>query len=43
MESLNVVIDDEEVGSPSKGEKILSFLEELPTPTADMMKPSSST
>jgi len=25
MESINVVIDDEEVGSPSKGEKTQSF------------------
>jgi len=43
MESINVVIDDEEVGSPSKGEKTLSFQEELPTPSTDMVKPSSST
>jgi hypothetical protein len=43
MESINVVIDDEEVGSPSKGEKTQSFPKELPTPSADMVKPSSST
>jgi len=43
MESINVVIDDEKVGSPSKGEKTQSFLKELPTPSADMVKPSSST
>lgn len=43
MESINVVIDDQEVGSPSKGEKTQSFPEELPTPLADMVKPFSST
>jgi hypothetical protein len=43
MESINVVIDDEEVGSPSKGEKTQSFPKELSTPLADMVKPSSST
>jgi hypothetical protein len=43
MESINVVIDDEGVGSPSKGEKTQSFLEELPIPSADMVKPSTST
>jgi len=43
MESINVVIDDEVVGSPSKGEKTFSSPKELPTPLADMVKPSSST
>jgi hypothetical protein len=43
MESINVVIDDEEVVSPSKAEKTQSFSEELPTPSTDMVKPSSST
>jgi hypothetical protein len=43
MESINVVIDDAEVGSLSKGERTLSFLEELPTPLVNMVKPSSST
>jgi hypothetical protein len=43
MESINVVIDDVEVGSPSKGEKTMSFPKELPTPSANMVKPSSST
>jgi len=37
-----VAIEDEEVGSPTKGEKTLFFLEKLPTPI-DMVKPSSST
>jgi hypothetical protein len=43
MESINVVIDDEEIGSPSKGKITLSFPKELPTSSADMVKPSSST
>jgi hypothetical protein len=43
MESINVVIDDEEVGAFSKGEEIQSIPEKLPTPSADMVKPSSST
>jgi hypothetical protein len=43
MESINVVIDDEEVKASSKGEAIQPIPEELPTPSADMVKPSSST
>jgi hypothetical protein len=43
MESINVIIDDEEVGSSSKGEKTLSFPEKLPIPVADIVKHSSST
>jgi hypothetical protein len=43
MELINVVIDDEEVGASSKGEEIQSIPEELPTPSVDMVKPSSST
>jgi len=43
MKSINVVIDDEEVESPSKGEKTQSFPDELPAPSVDMVKPSSST
>jgi hypothetical protein len=38
-----VVIDDEEVGSSSKGEEIQSILEELPTSSADLVKSSSLT
>jgi hypothetical protein len=41
MESIHVVIDDEEVVASSKGVgEIQSILEELPTST-DMIKPSS--
>lgn len=43
MESINVIIDDEEVRSPNNSEKTLSFLEELHSPIADIVKPSSST
>jgi hypothetical protein len=43
MESINVVIDDEEVGASSKGEEIQPILEELLVPSNDMIKPSSST
>jgi hypothetical protein len=43
MESINVVIDDEEVGASSKGEEIQPILEELPTPSANIIKRSSST
>jgi hypothetical protein len=42
MESTNVVIDVEEVGASSKVEEIQSIPEELPTPSTDMIKPSSS-
>jgi hypothetical protein len=42
MESINAVIDHEEVGSSSKGEEIESVTEELPISSADMVKPSSS-
>jgi hypothetical protein len=42
MESINVIIDNEEVGSPSKGEETQPILEELPTPPADMVKPFCS-
>jgi hypothetical protein len=38
-----VVIDDEEFRTSSKGEEIQPIPEELPTPSADMVKPSSST
>jgi hypothetical protein len=43
MESINVVIDDEEFGASSNGEEIQPIPEELPTPSADMVKPSSPT
>jgi hypothetical protein len=43
MESINVVIDDEEVGASSKGEEIQPIPEEQPIPSADMIMPSSST
>jgi hypothetical protein len=43
MESIYVIIDDEEVWSPSNGEKTLSLPKKLPTPAADIVKPSSST
>jgi len=43
MESINVVSDDEEIEASSKGEDIQPIPEELPTPSADMVKPSSST
>jgi hypothetical protein len=43
MESINVVINDEEVGASSKGEEIQLIPEELPIPSADMIKPSTST
>jgi hypothetical protein len=43
MESINVVIDDEEVGASSKGEEIQPIPQELPIPSSDMIKPSSST
>jgi hypothetical protein len=43
MESINVVIDDEEIEASSKGEEIQPIPEELPTPSADIVKPSSST
>jgi hypothetical protein len=42
MESINVVIDDEEVGASSKGEEIQPIPKELPTPLANMVKPSFS-
>jgi len=40
MESINVVIDDEEVGASSKGEEIQPIPEKMPTPSTDMVKPS---
>jgi hypothetical protein len=43
MDSINVVIDDEEVEVSNKGEEIQCIPEELPTPSTDMDKPSSST
>jgi hypothetical protein len=43
MKSINVVIDDEDVGAYSKGEEIQPISKELPIPLADMIKPPSST
>jgi len=43
MEPINVVIDDEEVGASNKRKEIQTIPEELPTPLADMVKPSSPT
>jgi hypothetical protein len=43
MESINMVINDEEVGASSKGEEIQPIPEELPIPSANMIKPCSST
>jgi len=42
MESINVVIDNEEVGESSKGEEIQSIPTELPIPSADMIEPFAS-
>jgi hypothetical protein len=42
MESIKVVIDDEEVGASSKGEEIQPIPTELPIPSANMIKPSAS-
>jgi hypothetical protein len=42
MESINVVINVEEVGESSKGEEIQPIPTELPIPLADMTKPSAS-
>jgi hypothetical protein len=42
MESINVVINDEEVGASSKGEEIQLIPTKLPIPSANMIKPSAS-
>jgi len=42
MESINVIIDDEEIEASSKGEEIQPIPTELPIPSADMIKPSTS-
>jgi len=42
MESINVVIDDEEVRASSKGEEIQPIPKKLPIPSADMIKPFAS-
>jgi hypothetical protein len=43
MESTNVIIDDEEIEAPSKGEENQPISTELPIPSADMTKTSTST
>jgi len=43
MEYINVAIDDEEVWASSKGEEIQAIPEELPIPSADIIKPSAPT
>lgn len=40
MESINVVIDDEEVKAPSEGEENQLISAELPVPSADVIKTS---
>jgi hypothetical protein len=40
MESINVLIDDEEVETPSEGEENQPISAELPIPSADIMKTS---
>jgi hypothetical protein len=40
MESINVVIDDEEVEAPSEGEENQPISAELPVPSADVIKTS---
>jgi hypothetical protein len=42
IESINVVIDDEEVVASSEREEIQSIPKEMPTPSANMIKSSSS-
>jgi hypothetical protein len=40
MESINVIIDDEEVEAPSEGEENQPISVELPIPSADLLKTS---
>jgi deoxyribose-phosphate aldolase len=42
MESIDVIIDDEEIEAPSKGEENQPISAELPIPSADMIKTSTS-
>jgi len=42
MESINMIIDDEEIEASGKGEEIQPIPTELPIPSADMIKPSTS-
>jgi hypothetical protein len=42
MESINVIIDDEEIEASSKGQKIQPIPTELPIPPTNMIKPSTS-
>jgi len=42
MYSINVIIDDEEIEASSKREEIQPIPTELPIPSADMIKPSTS-
>jgi hypothetical protein len=42
MESINVIIDDEEIEASSKGEEIQPIPTELPIPPADMIKSPTS-
>ncbi|XP_062171006.1 uncharacterized protein LOC133876776 [Alnus glutinosa] len=42
MESINVIIDDKEIKASSKGEEIQPIPTELPIPSANMIKPSTS-
>jgi hypothetical protein len=42
MESINVIIDDEEIEASNKGEEIQPIPTELPIPSVDMIKPSAS-
>jgi hypothetical protein len=42
MESINMIIDDEEIEASGKGEEIQPIPTELPIPSTDMIKPSTS-
>jgi hypothetical protein len=42
MDSVNVVIDEEEVGASRKGEEIQPIPTDLPIPSANIIKPSAS-